>query len=113
MNRRVVVSAMVLAAAIVASESAYASPAMSARVPIHAKFGKTKLVSFNLRNDSKEPIKVKAGETEITLEPGKLTPVKLAAGTTIVAQETTPHFPAGSVVATVTSDLSAATLSLK
>ena len=104
---------MVLAAALVAGETANASATVALHAPVHAKYGKTKLISFNLRNDSKQPIKVKAGDSELTLEPGKLTNLKLAPGTTVVAQETTPTFAAGSVVATVTPDLKDATIALK
>lgn len=112
MNRRVVVSAMVLAVSLAASGSVYASPTLSMRVPVQAKMGKTKLVSMNLRNDSAQPIKVKAGDTEMVLEPGKLTPIKLAEGTTIVTQEASPSRPAGTLLATVSSALSGATIAL-
>ena len=104
---------MVLATALVAGETANASATVALHAPIHAKYGKTKLDSFNLRNDSKQPMKVKAGDTELTLEPGKLTNVKLAPGATIVAQETTPTFTAGTVVATVSPDLKNATVALR
>jgi hypothetical protein len=106
------VGAVVLAVSLAASGSVYASP-VAVRVPVQAKMGKTKMVSMNLRNDTKEPVKVKAGETEMTLEPGKLTPVKLPEGTTIIAQESTASRPAGSVIATVSSQLSDATVALK
>ena len=113
MNRRLVMCAMVLSASLVASGSMYASPTLGVRVPVQAKIGKTKMVSVNLRNDSKQPIKVKAGDAELTLEPGKLTPVKLSAGQTIVAQETSPERAAGTVIATVTSGLDGATIALR
>jgi hypothetical protein len=113
MIRRVVGSTMVLAAVLLAGETVYAAPMTAFNVPVQAKMGKTKLVTLQLRNDSSQPLKVKAGDSEMTLEPGKVTQVKLAAGTTIVAEETTPSFAAGTVVATVTSDLSHVTIALK
>lgn len=91
----------------------YASPTLGARVPVQAMFGKSKTVSMNLRNDSKQPIKVKAGNAELTLEPGKVTAVKLNEGQTIVAQEATPDRPAGTVIATVTSGLDGATIAVR
>ncbi|HEX4154334.1 MAG TPA: hypothetical protein VHY48_01855 [Acidobacteriaceae bacterium] len=110
MIRRVMGSTMVLAAVLLAGETVYAAPFHKSDVPAHAK---VKLVSFNLRNDSRTPLKVKAGDQELTLAPGKVTPVKLATGTTIVAEETTPEFEAGAVLATVASNLSDATIALK
>lgn len=112
MNRRLV-SAMALSVSLLASGPMFASPTLGARVPVQAMFGKTKLVSVNLRNDSKQPIKVKAGDTELTLEPGKLTPVKMSEGQTIVAQDSTPDRPAGTIIATVNSSLSGATIALR
>jgi hypothetical protein len=110
MNRRFVVGTMVVAA-MLAGGTVYAAPAPATTLS-SAGYGKTKLVSFNLRNDSKSPIRVKAGEQEMTLEPGKLTPIKLAVGDKIVAEETTPNYPAGTVISVVTSDLFNNTLAL-
>lgn len=104
---------MVLAAVLLAGETVYAAPMTAFNVPVQAKMGKTKLVKLQLRNDSKEPLKVKAGDQEMTLQPGVETPVKLAPGTTIVAEETTPSFTAGSVLATVSAELNNATIALK
>ena len=112
MNRRFVVCAMVMSASLLAGGPMLASPTLGVRVPVQAKFGKTRSVSLNLRNDTKQPVKVKAGDAELTLEPGKVTPLKLNEGQTIVAQETTPERQAGSIIATVTSGLSGATIAL-
>jgi hypothetical protein len=115
-RRRVFGTTMVLAAALLACESVYASPLTAVHIPVQAKLGKTakaKMVSLNLRNDSAAPIKVKAGDNEMTLAPGKLAAVKVAEGATIIAVEATPSFPAGAVLATVSSSLSQATLALK
>lgn len=108
MIRRVVASTMVLAAVLLAGETVYAAPFHRSDVPAHVK-----LVSFNLRNDSKAPLKVKVGDQEMTLAPGKVTPVKLAPGATIVAEESTPSFEAGAVLATVGSNLKDATIAFK
>jgi hypothetical protein len=111
MNRRLVVGTMVMAAAVLAGQAASAEVAVKA--PLHAMYSHVKLVSFSVRNDSKEPIKVKAGDTEVTLQPGKLVPMKLVAGTKIVAEETTPSFAAGALISVVSSDLADSTLVLK
>jgi hypothetical protein len=113
MIRRVIGSTMVLAALMLAGETVYAAPAAafhSSDVPAKVK---TKMVSFRLRNDSNAPVKVKAGDQELTLEPGKPMPVKLPEGATVVAEETTPSFAAGTVLATASSSLSDATVALK
>ena len=76
-------------------------------------YSHVKMVSFNVRNDSKEPIKVKAGDSEVTLEPGKVVPMKLEVGVKIVAEETTPTFAAGTVISVVSTDLADTTIALK
>jgi hypothetical protein len=105
---------MVLAAVLLAGETVYAAPRAALHPSdVQAKVGKQKMVRFQLRNDSKAPIKVKAGDQELTLEPGKPQQVKLPEGTTVVAEETTPDFAAGTVLATVSPNLTDATLALK
>lgn len=113
MIRRVMGSTVLLAAVLLAGETVYAAPRIHSDVPGRVKTGKTKLVSFQLRNDSKQPLKVKVGDQELTLVPGKATAVKLASGTTIVAEETTADITAGSVLATVNPAFSNATVALK
>jgi hypothetical protein len=48
----------------------------------------------------------------MTLQPGTTAPVKLAVGETVIAQETTKNYAAGSVLVTVSSDISDATVTL-
>jgi hypothetical protein len=106
---------MVLAAALMASESVYAAPATALHVPVHAKmFGKDKqMVSFHLRNDSKDPLIVKAGRQEMTLEPGKPVDVTLKIGDTVTVAKGTTRFPEGTVLATVDADLKDSTIALR
>lgn len=111
MIRRVMGSTMVLAAVLLAGETVHAAPRAASDVQTRVSNGK--LVKFDLRNDSKETLKIKAGDQEMTLVPGKTVHVKLPAGTALVAEETTPDFAAGSVLATVSTDLSNATIALK
>lgn len=113
MIRRFVGSSMVLAVVLLAGETVYAAPrSPSSDVPARAKVS-GRLVSFQLRNDYSHPLKVKAGDEELTLAPGKAVKVKLHEGATIVAEESTPSFTAGSVLATVSSGLSDATVAIK
>ena len=113
MNRRIVTAAsMVMALAISAAPAVHASP-LAVKSPVFAKFGKTKMVSFSLRNDSKSPIKVMAGTTALTLEPGKTTDTKVAVGDKVVMQEGSDSIPAGTVLATVTGDTGGTTIALR
>jgi len=114
MIRRVMGSTMVLAAVLMAGESVYAAPTMALHVPVFAKMGKAKdMVSFHLRNDSKEPIVIKAGKQEMTLDPGKPVDVTLKVGDTVTVAKSTPRFPEGTVLTTVNSDLKDTTIALR
>ncbi len=76
-------------------------------------FGKTKMVAFNLRNDSATALKLKAGDSVMTIDAGKTMAVKLPAGTSITTEEATASHPAGAVIAQVSGDLSGVTISVK
>ncbi len=108
MNRRIM-TAMVIGASMLAAEAMYAAP-VAFHVPVHAMFNNQQMVKMNLRNNTKQLIKVKAGEKEMALEPGATISVKLAAGDKIVAEEGSALTPAGTVLAVVSKDLSDATL---
>ena len=102
---------MVLGASLLTSEAMIAAP-LAVHSPVHAMFSRDKLVKFNLHNSTDAPIKVKAGDAEMTLAPGADTPVKLAVGTKVVVEEATAHYAEGSVLAVVSSELSQATVRL-
>jgi hypothetical protein len=110
-NRRSVVTAMVIAASMLTSEAMYAAPAMF-HAPLYSTSGKQKLVSFNLHNGTAAPIKIKAGDTEMTLQPGTVTALKLPVGTKIVAQVATTNYEQGSTLAVVSEALSSSTVTL-
>ena len=112
MNRFRTFSAMVLAASFVTGGAAFASP-LTPHSPLRAMFGKTHTVSFRLRNDSTQPVRIKAGDQDLTLEPGKATSVKLNVGDKVIVSEATSVLPAGSVITTAESSLSDATISFK
>ncbi len=113
MKNRVVLTAMAGAALLISSPALLAAPSAFIRVPVQASFGRPKMVSFNLRNDSTAPIKLKAGDQKMTVEPGKTIALKLAPGTSVVAEEATANYPAGTVLAVAQPQLSDATLVLR
>jgi len=114
MIRRVVGSTMVLATVLMVGEGMYAAPLTALRVPVHAKMGKDKqMVTFHLRNDSTDPLVIKAGSQEMTLEPGKPVDVSLKIGETVTVAKATSKFPEGTVLATVNSDLKDTTIALR
>ena len=112
MNRRTLFAISLAVASVCASEAVYAAPA-AIRVPVNAMFGKSKLVKFNLRNDSSAPLTLKVGEETMTLDAGKTKSLELPVGTRIVRPEATATQPAGSVVTEVSKELSGATIALK
>jgi hypothetical protein len=112
MNRRSVVIAMVVGASLLASEAMYAAP-VAVHAPVYAMFGAEGLVKFSLHNETDTPIKVKAGDTEMTLAPGKIVPVKLPVGAKVVVLEASTHYAEGSVLTVVYQELSNSTLALK
>lgn len=114
MIRRVMGSTMVLAALLMAGESMYAAPTIALHAPVLAKMGRDKqMVKFHLRNDSKEPIVVKAGNQQMTLDPGKPVDVTLKIGEQITVAKATAHFAEGTVVTTVNPDLKDSTIALQ
>ena len=112
MNRRILSTAALVVSSLFVSEAVYAAP-LAPSSSLHAMFGKTKLVAFNLRNDTAAPLKLKAGDSELTIEAGKTMPLKLPAGTSVTTQETTDSHPAGTVIAQVSSELNGVTISIK
>ncbi len=112
MNRLKVVTAMALLSTVLTGAAASASPLVT-HSPVHAMFGRTKTVSFNLRNDTAGPVKIKAGDQEMTLQPGKITPVKLNLGEKVLLVDATPTQAAGAIVTTAQPALSDATVSFK
>lgn len=111
MKRYFVLGAMVVAAAMLAGRTLYAE--LPVPTLMKSTSEKPKMVSFNLRNDSKASIKVKVGDGEMTLAPGKLTAVKLAVGEKIIAENAGPGYASGDVLQVVSPQMSAATVVLR
>ena len=112
MNRRIVSIAILVTSSLFASEALYAAP-VALPHSVHAMFGKTKMVNFNLRNDTTTPLKLKAGDSSLTIDAGKTLNVKLPAGTSVTTEEATATKPAGTVITEVTGDLSGVTISVR
>lgn len=100
---------MVIGASLLASEAMYAAP-VTLNVPVHAMFSTEKPVKVGLRNNTKQAIKVKAGDAEMTLQPGAEIVMKLHSGEKVVAENGTPTVAAGTVLAVISDALNNATL---
>ena len=111
MKRTTVLTAMVLGASMLTSEAMFAAP-MAVHVPVNAMFGNVKTVKFSLHNNTKEDVKVKAGETEMTVQAGKTLDLKLPIGTKVVAQTESANYKVGEVVATAVDTLDGSTITL-
>jgi hypothetical protein len=111
MNRHSVLGVMVMAATLVGAQAVYAAP-VAFHTPVNAMYASGKMVKFTLLNDSKAPMKVKVGDAEMTLAPGKPVDVKLAVGQQIVNEEATATNKAGVVLATAIAELDGATISV-
>jgi hypothetical protein len=111
MNHRYVVTAMVLGASMLTGEAMYAAP-VAVHAPVYAMYGNVKTVKFTLHNNTNQVLKVKAGDTDLTLEPGKTVALKLAIGQKVVAAEQTQSHQAGEVLVVASDSLSDATIHL-
>lgn len=105
-TRRLFSASMALAVSLVAT------------LPVHASTRDThspkiKQLSLNFRNDTKAPIKVMAGATELTIQPGETAHAKVSAGDKIVNEDATPNSPAGTVLAVVAPQLADATVVIR
>jgi hypothetical protein len=113
LRNRVALGTMVMAAAMLAGQGVYAEVPASTPTLTRAAYGKAKMVKFNLRNDSKAPLKLQVNGQEMTLAPGQLTSVKLAVGDKIVAENAGPGYAAGDVLQVVADGLNDSTVVLQ
>ena len=104
------IATMVLAASALTGAALHASTpnnTFTVAAPSHQK-----LVSFQIRNASPGPLTVKAGDTEMTLAPGKSVAVKLPVGTEITSLTASAHHPLGTVLTVVSSAIADATVTV-
>jgi hypothetical protein len=73
---------------------------------------KGKLIRFQLRNDSSSAMTLQVGDQQFTVQAGKTTDIKAAAGTQIIAVNGSGSVSAGTVVTTVNPILSGNTLAV-
>jgi hypothetical protein len=107
------VAAATLALAVSFSGAAFAAPATSIHAPVHAFFGKSHIVKVTLHNDGQQPLTLKSGDQEWTLQPGKEASVKLTEGDKVIAETASPDHAAGDVVLQAISTLDGATVRIK
>jgi hypothetical protein len=110
MKHRIVVTTMALSLSLLTAPTLLAAPMSGLHLPVHAKMGKDKAISFQLRNASQTAMTVKAGDQQVTIEAGKVVSLKLPEGTQIVAVNATAKHAAGEMLVTVDSNLSGNTL---
>ena len=107
-----IVGTMVMMASLIGSEAVYAQP-VSIHVPVHAIFAKTKMVSFTVRNETKELVQVTVSGSTVDIAPGKSTNVKAADGEKILAANSTAHYAVGTVIVVASSAISDASIVLR
>lgn len=112
MKRRITTTAIFVLTSLFPCKAVFAAPT-PLPMPLHALFSKSKLVSFTVRNDSSTALKLKAGDSMVTIEAGKTLAVKLPTGATITTEEPTATHAAGTVIAKVTNDLNGATINVR
>jgi hypothetical protein len=114
MTHRIMAATMALSVSLITAPALMAAPVSGFRAPTPAaKLDSGKIVSFQLRNDSKEAVTVKAGDQELTIQPGKTSGVKTADGTQIISVNATSTHTAGEVLAVASANLTGATLVIK
>ena len=100
---------MALALSAFAAQPLLASP-VALNLGIHAKLNNVKMVKFQLRNDSKQDLTIKAGDQQVIVKAGQTTGFKVAMGADISTVNATPNHAAGSSLATADNTLSGNTL---
>ncbi len=112
MYRRIVVAAMASVLSLSAAGSLHAAPLGIFRHTAADNAVKAKMISFNVRNDTKESLVLQAAGQQVTIEPGKVAVLKVGEGSDVVNVSGTSHQVAGSVLTKVTKDLQGNTLAV-
>ena len=98
-------------ASLFASSALFASP-LHLPSPVHAAFGKTKTIKFDIRNNSKSAVELRAGDKVQTVEAGKTVSFNLPVGTRVIANKAAGSYAEGAVIAEVQAPLSGNTVVL-
>ena len=112
MNRRIIAIAMASVLSLSAVGSLHAAPLGIFRHAPSEKQSAGKMISFNIRNDSKQTMVLKAGDQQYTVEPGKSTNLKAQEGSDVLTVNGTAHEAAGTVLTKVTKQLQGNTLAI-
>ena len=112
MKQHIRITAMVFLVSLFTLQNALAAPMLNKATPAFAKSASIKLISFHVRNDSGTAMTIKAGDQELTVNPGETTSLKLQEGAQVTAVNATTHFSPGQVVTTVSDVLQGNTLVL-
>ncbi len=73
-------------------------------------FGKSKTVTINVRNDSREIVELRSGDSVTKLEPGKTTSMVLPIGARVLFEKATPTHASGDVLLNAARSLSDSTV---
>ena len=90
MYRRIVTAAMASVLSWSATGSLHAAPMLFHHAG-SASASTGKMVSFNVRNDAKTTLVVKAGDQQFTIEPGKTQSLKLQEGAQLINEQPWPY----------------------
>ena len=112
MRHRIVVAAMASVLSLSVAGSLQAAPFAPFHHATGDKSTASKMISFHIRNDSQATLVLKAGEQQISIEPGKTASMKLPDGAEIVNVSGTTKQAAGSVLTKVDGALQGNTLAV-
>ena len=111
MHRRFIAFAMATLFSVSAAGTLHAAPI----APFHGaatKPASSKLIQFSIRNDSKTPLVLQAGDGQYTIAAGKRLNLKLREGTDVVTVNGTSNQAPGTVITRVSSSLQNNTLAV-
>ncbi len=113
MKFRMVAGTLAVSLSLFGAPLMHAAPLSGIHVPVHARFGKSKMITLMVQNASQAPVTIKGGDQQITVQPGTTGSLKVMEGTQITNVEATPTMTAGLVIATATSNLNQSTLTIR
>ena len=112
MNRRIVAAAMATALSLSLSSTLHAARVSPFHHSASDKSSVGKMISFNVRNDTKSTLILKSGEQQFTIEAGKTATLKAAEGADLVNVNGSEKQAAGSVITKVSKQLQGNTLAV-
>ena len=101
MKLRTVPVTMAAVLLLVPAPAMLAAPFFNRSTPSTIHSAKVKTVKFQVRNATSEAMSLRAGDQTMTLQPGQTLELKLPMGESLTAGNTTTHYQAGAVLASV------------